>query len=151
MLVALGRVIMRLPRMVSAWRWGRRLGRLDGVVRVAWDGGRRRRDLPGHAEQGRRARARRRRLAYGCPVRWRTGNEPGGSKMNGADAKGAQGLFTNVHVFDGVSEKRVENANVLVEDNLIKQISAGTITADGARVIDGGGGTLMPGIMALRS
>ena len=87
----------------------------------------------------------------GAQGRWRTGNEPGGSKMNGADARGAQVLFTNVHVFDGVSEKRVENANVLVEDNLIKQISAGTITADGARVIDGGGGTLMPGIMALRS
>ena len=31
--------------------------------------------------------------------------------------------------------------------NLIKQISAGTITADGATVIDGGGGTLMPGII----
>ena len=67
--------------------------------------------------------------------------------MNGADAKGAQVLFTNVHVFDGVSEKRVENANVLVEDNLIKQISADTITADGATVIHGGGGTLMPGII----
>ena len=36
---------------------------------------------------------------------------------------------------------------MLVEDNLIKQISAGTITADGATVIDGGGGTLMPGII----
>ena len=67
--------------------------------------------------------------------------------MNGADAKGAQVLFTNVHVFDGVSEERVENANVLVEDNLIKQISADPITADGATVIDGGRGTLMPGII----
>jgi imidazolonepropionase-like amidohydrolase len=67
--------------------------------------------------------------------------------MNDADAKRARVLFTNVHVFDGVHEKRVENANVLVEDNLIKQVSAGTVTADGATVIDGGGGTLMPGII----
>ena len=32
-------------------------------------------------------------------------------------------LFTNVHIFDGVNEKRIKNANVLVEGNLIKQIS----------------------------
>ena len=32
-------------------------------------------------------------------------------------------LFTNVHVFDGVNEKRIENANVLVEGNLIKNVS----------------------------
>lgn len=55
-------------------------------------------------------------------------------------------LFTNVHVFDGVNEKRLENANVLIEGNLIKQVSAGAIAADGATVIDGGGHTLMPGL-----
>ena len=32
----------------------------------------------------------------------------------------ARALFTNVHVFDGVNEARIENANVLVEGNLIK-------------------------------
>lgn len=32
----------------------------------------------------------------------------------------AKTLFTNVHVFDGKSEKRVMNANVLIEGNLIK-------------------------------
>ena len=56
-------------------------------------------------------------------------------------------LFTNVHVFDGVNEKRIENANVLVEGNLIKQISTKPIAADGATVIDGKGHTLMPGII----
>ena len=55
-------------------------------------------------------------------------------------------LFTNVHVFDGVKEKRIENANVLVEGNLIKQISTDPIKADGAAVIDGAGRTLMPGL-----
>jgi len=62
-----------------------------------------------------------------------------------ADAP-AQTLFTNVHVFDGVNEQRIENANVLVEGNLIKQISTSTISAPGAKVIDGGGRTLMPGL-----
>lgn len=56
-------------------------------------------------------------------------------------------LFTNVHVFDGVSEKRVMNANVLVEGNLIKQISTKKIEGTGAKVIDGGGRTLMPGLI----
>jgi imidazolonepropionase-like amidohydrolase len=59
-----------------------------------------------------------------------------------------QTLFTNVHVFDGVNEKRIMNANVLVEGNLIKQVSTTKITAQGgAKVIDGGGRTLMPGLI----
>ncbi len=57
-----------------------------------------------------------------------------------------QTLFTNVNVFDGVSEALTENANVLVEGNLIKAVSAEPIAADGATVIDGGGRTLMPGL-----
>ena len=52
-----------------------------------------------------------------------------------------------MHVFDGVSAERVENANVLVEGNLIKSISTNPIDADGATVIDGGGRTLMPGMI----
>ena len=35
-------------------------------------------------------------------------------------------LFTNVHVFDGVNEKRIENANVLVEGNPLVDLSAVT-------------------------
>jgi imidazolonepropionase-like amidohydrolase len=56
-------------------------------------------------------------------------------------------LFTNVHVFDGVNEKRIENANVLVEGNLIKTVSTEAIEADGATVIDGGGRTMTPGFI----
>ncbi|WP_116131806.1 amidohydrolase family protein [Tropicimonas sp. IMCC34043] len=55
-------------------------------------------------------------------------------------------LFTNVNVFDGMSEALTENVNVLVEGNLIKLVSAEAIAADGATVIDGGGRTLMPGL-----
>jgi imidazolonepropionase-like amidohydrolase len=46
-----------------------------------------------------------------------------------------------------VNKKRIENANVLVEGNLIKQVSTDPITADGATVIDGGGRTMIPGLI----
>jgi imidazolonepropionase-like amidohydrolase len=55
-------------------------------------------------------------------------------------------LFTNVHVFDGVNDERIENANVLVEGNMVKEVSTSSIRANGATVIDGGGRTLMPGL-----
>ena len=61
-----------------------------------------------------------------------------------------QTLFTNVHVFDGVNEARIENASVLVEGNLIKEVSTEAIDAPDATVIDGGGRTLMPGVKAMR-
>jgi len=57
-----------------------------------------------------------------------------------------QTLFTNVHIFDGVSEDRLAG-NVLVEGKLIKQVSAEPIDAPGATVIDGRGRTLMPGLI----
>ncbi|WP_068115808.1 metal-dependent hydrolase family protein [Tropicimonas marinistellae] len=56
-------------------------------------------------------------------------------------------LFTNVHVFDGVNEQRIENANVLVVDNLIAEVSSEPLAAANARIIDGGGRTLMPGLI----
>lgn len=56
-------------------------------------------------------------------------------------------LFTNVHVFDGVNEQRVQNASVFVQGNMIKTISTGNIDAPGATVVDGGGRTLMPGFI----
>ena len=59
----------------------------------------------------------------------------------------AQSLFTNVHVFDGRNEARIENANVLVEGDLIKTVSTDAIDAPDATVIGGGGRTLMPGLI----
>ena len=58
----------------------------------------------------------------------------------------AQTVFTNVHIFDGKSEERMAG-NVLVEGNKIKQISEEVISAPGATVVDGGGRTLMPGLI----
>jgi len=56
-------------------------------------------------------------------------------------------LFTNVNVFDGVNEALIENANVVVTDNLITAISTEPLAVAGGRVIDGGGRTLMPGMI----
>ncbi len=59
----------------------------------------------------------------------------------------AQILITNVRVWDGTSETRSDASSVLIEGNLIKQIALGTMNAPGATVIDGGGRTLMPGLI----
>ncbi len=56
-------------------------------------------------------------------------------------------LFTNVHVFDGVHEQRIENANVVVTGNRITAISAEPLAVANGRIIDGGGRTLMPGMI----
>lgn len=56
-------------------------------------------------------------------------------------------LFTNVNVFDGKNEKLINSANVLVEGNLIKQVSTKAINPEGATVIDVKGRTLMPGLI----
>ena len=63
------------------------------------------------------------------------------------DAPPPQVLFTDVNVFDGTSESLRRGMNVLVEGNLIKTVSSGAIPAPGATVIDGGGRTLMPGLI----
>src|SRR5262245_50217093 len=57
-------------------------------------------------------------------------------------------LFRNVRVFDGRSATLRSGQSVLVEDNRIKSIAEGSPAApDGARVIDGNGRVLMPGLI----
>ena len=57
-------------------------------------------------------------------------------------------LFQNVRIFDGKSGVLVGPSNVLVKGNLIARISAAPIAADsGVSVIEGGGRTLMPGLI----
>jgi imidazolonepropionase-like amidohydrolase len=62
-----------------------------------------------------------------------------------------QVLFTNVNIFNGVDGELIKNGSVLVEGNLIKQIAAGPIEADGAFKVDGEGRTLMPGLIDMHS
>lgn len=56
-------------------------------------------------------------------------------------------LFENVRIFDGVSGELSPASSVLVHGNVIEKVSRDKVPADGARVIDGGGRTLMPGLI----
>jgi len=56
-------------------------------------------------------------------------------------------LFTNVRIFDGTHARLSGPSNVLVQGHTIARISSTPIDAAGARVIDGRGRTLMPGLI----
>ena len=56
-------------------------------------------------------------------------------------------LFENVNIFDGISKQLREQMSVLVEGNLIQSIARRIENSPGATVIDGGGRTLMPGLI----
>ena len=64
----------------------------------------------------------------------------------GASAIADTILFTNVQVFDGVNGS-LKPRDVLVEDNLIKEVGRSISAPEGATVIDGGGRTLLPGLI----
>ena len=66
-------------------------------------------------------------------------------RAQGADP--AVTLFTNVNVFDGENEALIENANVVVTGNTITAVSTEPLAVAGGRVIDGGGRTLIPGLI----
>lgn len=55
-------------------------------------------------------------------------------------------LFTNVSVWDGTAEK-LKKSEVLVKNNMISEVKSNIKAPDGATVIDGQGGTLMPGLI----
>jgi imidazolonepropionase-like amidohydrolase len=59
-------------------------------------------------------------------------------------------LFTNVNVWDGRADSVAEGVDVLVEGQLIVQVGAG-LDGEGATVVDGGGRTLMPGLIDMHS
>jgi len=59
-------------------------------------------------------------------------------------------LISNVNIFDGENEKLLKNRHVLIKDNLIETISneaLAVIQTDNVTMIDGGGRTLMPGLI----
>lgn len=56
-------------------------------------------------------------------------------------------LITNVRIFDGKGSRLSAPSNVLITGNTIARISTDPIAVEGARVIDGGGRTLMPGLI----
>ena len=56
-------------------------------------------------------------------------------------------LITHARVFDGKSARLTEPVSVLIEGNTIARIAASISAPAGATVIDGGGRTLMPGLI----
>ena len=63
----------------------------------------------------------------------------------------AQVLFTNVNVWDGTSDGLQNGVDVLVTGNLITQVAGDISPPSGATVIDGGGRTLIPGLIDMHS
>ena len=63
------------------------------------------------------------------------------------NTKSSQILITNVNIFDGKSDKLTVGMNVLVEGDRIKAVSVEPIDAASATMIDGGGRTLIPGLI----
>ena len=82
-----------------------------------------------------------RKILFGTAVAAMTLTIPGWAE----EADPQVTLFTNVNVFDGVNEKLIRNANVVVKENKITAVSTEPLAVAGGRVIDGGGRTLMPG------
>lgn len=66
--------------------------------------------------------------------------------INAQEEKPTVILITNVNVWDGLSDQTI-NADVLIEGNKFKQIAANIKKPKDATVIDGQGGTLIPGLI----
>src|SRR5262249_22708220 len=59
-------------------------------------------------------------------------------------------LFKNVRIFDGKAEKLSDPSNVMVRGNIVERVSSAAIQSPAdanVTVIDGGGRTLMPGLI----
>ena len=75
---------------------------------------------------------------------------PGAASAATVAPKVAVTLFKNVRIFDGKGQKLSDTSNVIVRGNIIERVSSVSIQppADAnVNVIDGGGRTLMPGLI----
>lgn len=73
------------------------------------------------------------------------------SFANAEEAKASYTLIKNVNIFDGKNDKLSNGSAVLIENNLIKSVGKGIKAPKGTTVIDGGGRTLMPGLIDMHS
>ncbi|NCF63983.1 MAG: amidohydrolase family protein [Gammaproteobacteria bacterium] len=62
-----------------------------------------------------------------------------------------QTLITNVNVWNGSSDKAAGDQQVLIEGNLVKAVGKNLQAAGNATVINGGGRTLIPGLIDMHS
>jgi imidazolonepropionase-like amidohydrolase len=78
----------------------------------------------------------------------RAQSAPAARPPSGSDAKPPSVVaFQNVKVFDGKSDRLTESTTVLVVGNRIEKIGRAAVVPANATVIDGGGRTLMPGLI----
>lgn len=73
------------------------------------------------------------------------------SQVTSAQDAPRQVLFTNANVFDGFASDLISGANVLVEGNVITQVSADAIDVPDALVIDATGKYLTPGLIDMHT
>lgn len=73
------------------------------------------------------------------------------SNVTSANEAVTQILIKNVNIFDGKNEKLSMGQDVLVEANLIKKIGKDLKANKDASIIDGGGRTLMPGLIDMHT
>src|SRR5215510_4579093 len=89
-------------------------------------------------------------LIYSLGIALNTINATWAQSPSPAINAGPVTVFSNVRIFDGKSDKLSAPTNVLVRGNKIEKISAQPIPADRRAdtvLIDGGGRTLMPGLI----
>ena len=55
-------------------------------------------------------------------------------------------VFTNANILDVIGGTTIKNGSVLVEDGTIKEVGANIAVPEGAKVVDLGGKTMLPGI-----
>ena len=67
-------------------------------------------------------------------------------KAQDKNQKTTNTLIQNVKIFDGLHDRLIPG-HVLIEDNLIKEVGAIKSVPKGTTIIDGGGHTLMPGLI----
>ena len=72
------------------------------------------------------------------------------STVHSADVP-SQILIKNVNIFDGNNEKLIMGQDVLIEANLIKTIGKSLKANTSANIINGGGRTLMPGLIDMHT
>ncbi|MGU3400289.1 amidohydrolase family protein [Brucellaceae bacterium D45D] len=76
------------------------------------------------------------------------GLRPKNTSAQAMAAKAKSKTFTNIRIFDGQSKRLIEGHRVVVEGNMIKSVDANSVPlASGTDIIDGGGRTLMPGLI----
>ena len=60
-------------------------------------------------------------------------------------------IINNVNIFNGIDDKLYQDQNVLIEGNIITEVSAKAIKRADAQIIDGQGKTMIPGLIDMHS